>query len=121
MGTETALNPETSMKVLVTGGAGKVGTAVTAGLAAHGDTVRVLDRVKVTNDRVAESIVGTVSDKATVAEAVRGVDAVIHLTFGMKGAGMTEDEEWDSNLQVNLVGTCESLSLSLSLSSSPTT
>ena len=93
--------------MLVTGGAGAVGTAVIGGLLAHGDIVHVLDQVQVENEQVTESIVGTVSDMATVAEAVRGMDAVIHLTFGVKGAGMTEAEEWESNLQTNLIGTCE--------------
>ena len=94
------------MKVLVTGGAGAVGTAVIGGLSAHGHSVRVLDVVAAKNG-ADESLVGTVADMAAVAAAVAGMDAVIHLTFGVKGGEMTEEEEWDSNLQTNLVGTCE--------------
>ena len=60
------------MKVLVTGGAGAVGTAVIRGLSAHGHTVRVLD-VAEANNGADESVVGTVADMAAVAAAVAGM------------------------------------------------
>ncbi|MDQ1428850.1 MAG: dTDP-L-rhamnose 4-epimerase [Acidimicrobiaceae bacterium] len=65
------------MKVLVTGGAGFIGSAIVEQLVAHGDTVRVLDL----SDRVdghAELVRGDMTDAALVAAAVAGVDAVCH-------------------------------------------
>ena len=48
------------LRVLVTGGAGRVGTAVIAGLASSGYAVRVLDRESAPG--VADSIVGDRAD-----------------------------------------------------------
>ena len=51
------------LKVLVTGGAGRVGTAVIAGLASSGYAVRVLDRESAHRaPGVADSIVGDRAD-----------------------------------------------------------
>ena len=67
------------MKVLVTGGAGFIGTHVVAALRAAGDEVRVLDRVATagSSDGV-EHLRGDVADPIVVADALRGVDAVCH-------------------------------------------
>jgi nucleoside-diphosphate-sugar epimerase len=93
------------MKVLVTGGAGAVGTTVVKGLAATGFEVTVFDRVAPVPADVlgagvfpVASIIGDVGDLTSVLAAVRGMDAVIHLTNAPGG-------QWESNLQTNLVGT----------------
>ncbi len=64
------------MRVLLTGGAGFVGTHVAAALRAAGDDVLILDRDPVVDDPQAR--VGDVTDRELVAAALVGVDAVCH-------------------------------------------
>jgi dTDP-L-rhamnose 4-epimerase len=75
------------MRVLVTGGAGFIGSQVVRELAGAGHGVRVLDSLHPAAHpaRSAPSyldgvplVVGDLRDAATVAEAVAGVDAVVH-------------------------------------------
>ena len=76
-------------EVLVTGGAGFIGRAVTKELLGRGHRVRVLDNLieQVHGDRErpedlpedAELIVGDIRNKDVVTKAVNGVDSVIHL------------------------------------------
>jgi dTDP-L-rhamnose 4-epimerase len=75
--------------VLVTGGAGFIGRAVTKELLARGNHVRVLDSLieQVHGDRErpqdlpadAELVVGDIRNKDVVAHALKGVDSVVHL------------------------------------------
>ncbi len=77
------------MKVLVTGGAGFIGSHTVDALLERGDTVRVLDALRPPvhpNGEIpaylspeAEFVYGDVRDKAIVTTALRGVDKVIHL------------------------------------------
>ena len=73
----------TDVRVLVTGGAGFVGSHLTDALVRRGDHVVVLDDL--TTGYVenippgARLVVGDVADAATVAEAVEGVEVVFHL------------------------------------------
>ena len=74
-------------KVLVTGGAGYVGTVLVPKLLAAGHTVRVLDLYlygkdvldAVASDPKLEQIHGDLRNPSTVRQAVAGCDAVIHL------------------------------------------
>ena len=75
------------MLVLVTGGAGFIGSFVVDRLLAEGHTVRVLDALdpQVHPDgrpsylaRDVDLLVGDVRDRATVQRALAGVDAVVH-------------------------------------------
>ena len=87
-----AADPETgnhaSMRILVTGGAGFIGRAVVARLMAGGADVVVLDSLRsdVHVGGLAPALppevrldVGDVRDRAQVARALKGVDAVVHL------------------------------------------
>jgi UDP-glucose 4-epimerase len=70
--------------VLITGGAGFIGSNLAARLAAGGDRVRVIDDLSIGQraylDGVPhELVIGSVADRATVRAAVEGVDAVVHL------------------------------------------
>jgi dTDP-L-rhamnose 4-epimerase len=74
------------MRILVTGGAGFVGSHVVDALLARGDDVRILDALHPAAhaakpdylDPRAEFVAGDVRDGAVVAAALRGVDRVCH-------------------------------------------
>ncbi|MFF5289132.1 NAD-dependent epimerase/dehydratase family protein [Paractinoplanes globisporus] len=74
------------MKVLLTGGAGNVGSHALPALVARGHTVRWFERPTTAKRRAArdlppgvEVVWGDVTDAATVLRATDGVDAVVHL------------------------------------------
>ena len=77
------------MRVLVTGGAGFIGSHLVRALIARGDTVTVLDSfddaydpaIKMANIEGLdlELVQGDVRDRAAVESALEGVDAVVHL------------------------------------------
>ncbi len=73
------------MKLLVTGGAGFIGSHIVEAAAAQGWSVRVLDSlhsslhpVRPVFDSRVELVVGDVTDPAAVDSALRGVDVVCH-------------------------------------------
>jgi dTDP-L-rhamnose 4-epimerase len=76
--------------ILVTGGAGFVGSHVVDRLVADGEEVRILDLRPADRDD-ADVIVGDVRDPQTVRRAVAGVDAVAHQA-GMVGLGTDFDD-----------------------------
>jgi len=93
--------------ILVTGGAGFIGSHLCTALLARGDAVRVLDdlstgRRENVPPRV-ELVVGDVADAATVRAAAAGVDAVVHLAAIASVQRCTED--WLGAHRVNLGGT----------------
>jgi len=78
------------MRILVTGGAGFVGSSVVSDLLARGIRVRVIDKARValpelTNSAL-EVIEGDIENRETVQKAMEGVDVVYHLadTFSSK-------------------------------------
>ena len=86
------------MRVLVTGGAGFIGSHVVDALVAAGDEVRILDallpavhRTKPQVNNAAEMIVGDVTDRDQVAEALSGIDVVCHQA-AMVGLGVDLDD-----------------------------
>lgn len=89
------------MKVLVTGGAGYIGTALVAQLLMEGHSVRVLDKgiyslepllIFSAADRF-ELRVGDVRNEETLANALDGMDAVVHLAAMVGEAACSIDEE----------------------------
>lgn len=88
------------MKALITGGLGFLGRLVARQLRDRGDEVVLLDRggEALPGTRL---VVGEVTDPATVAEAVAGVDAVVHLA-SLVSAECELDP--DAALRVNLDG-----------------
>ncbi|MDH6114886.1 dTDP-L-rhamnose 4-epimerase [Kitasatospora sp. MAP12-15] len=89
------------MDILLTGGAGFIGSAIAARLVAAGHRVRVLDallpavhpdgRAGVTLPTEVEFVHGDVRDPATVRRALDGVDAVCHQA-AMVGLGLDFDD-----------------------------
>lgn len=73
------------MKVLITGGAGSVGSYLTASLLSRGHEARILDKnvgpLQSIKDRGLTLIQGAVEDRNTVQSCIQGVDAVIHLAW----------------------------------------
>ena len=74
------------MKILVTGGAGFIGSHLVEKLVHAGHTVRVLDNLstgKYINlaavSGAIDLILGDIRDKATVAACMKRIDAVVHL------------------------------------------
>ncbi|SEM48881.1 NAD-dependent epimerase/dehydratase family protein [Streptacidiphilus jiangxiensis] len=74
------------MEVLLTGGAGFIGTAIARALLADGHTVHVFDQRPVSLPGVT-SVRGDLRDPSVVADALRGVDAVCHQA-AMVGLGV---------------------------------
>jgi UDP-glucose 4-epimerase len=73
-----------SRTVLITGGAGFIGSNLARRLASGGDRVRILDdlsigRTAYLRDVEHELLRGSLADAATVRRAVEGADAVVHL------------------------------------------
>lgn len=66
-------------RVLVTGAAGRLGSAVLRVLATHGAAVVGLDRHDPQDGQTEKFFTGSASDVELVAEAMTGVDTVIHL------------------------------------------
>jgi dTDP-L-rhamnose 4-epimerase len=103
-----------SEHVLVTGGAGFIGTHVVHELLSRGYRVRILDNLTPHVhgpararphylERDAELIAGDIRDAATVRRALAGIDAVVHLAAAVHaGQSMYEIPEYTS---VNNVGT----------------
>src|ERR1700748_2841998 len=75
------------MKVIITGGAGCLGSVLTTLLLAEGHQVRVLDSLAHGGESLLgawchpgfEFVRGDIRDRATVTDAVSGRDAVVHL------------------------------------------
>jgi nucleoside-diphosphate-sugar epimerase len=96
--------------VLVTGGAGYLGTVVVDHLLARGDKVRVLDlneptpRPAATDGVEVDVFVGDIRDRATVSGACDGVDRIVH---SVAQVPLAKDRHLFHS--VNVVGTAELL------------
>jgi nucleoside-diphosphate-sugar epimerase len=66
------------MRVLVTGGAGRIGSQLADALQQEGHAVRVLDLQPANGD----FIQGNLADSIVVAQALRDVEVVYHLAWG---------------------------------------
>ncbi len=83
--------------VLLTGAAGGLGTLMRELLPSYGYALRLLD-VRPIDDEP-DAITADLSDRAALREAVRGVDAIIHL------AGISLEASFDKILASNIEGT----------------
>lgn len=90
------------MKVLVTGAGGVLGQEVVLRLAADGHAVRAHDRVELPEEaaaRVAEVIVGDLRDRGHLADALSGVDAVVHAAAYPAPTSAPEPEVFNNNIE----------------------
>lgn len=83
--------------VLLTGAAGGLGTLMRGLLPAHGYELRLFDMVPIEGEP--DAITADLGDKEALREAVRGVDAIIHL------AGISLEASFDKILRANIEGT----------------
>ena len=67
------------MKVLVTGGAGLIGSHVVDKLQAAGHDPRIFDLIPSPHHPGVDTVLGDLCDSATVERALEGIDAVLHL------------------------------------------
>ncbi|MFG2770060.1 NAD-dependent epimerase/dehydratase family protein [Streptomyces sp. NPDC048350] len=86
----------TPRTVLLTGAAGGVGTLMRELLPAYGYELRLLDVAPV--DGAPDAIVADLADRDALREAVRGVDAVIHL------AGISLEADFEKIVAANITG-----------------
>jgi uronate dehydrogenase len=83
--------------VLLTGAAGGLGTLMRGLLPAYGYDLRLFDVTPIEGEP--DAVIADLGDKEALREAMRGVDAVIHL------AGISLEASFDKILQANIVGT----------------
>jgi uronate dehydrogenase len=90
--------------VLLTGAAGRIGTALRGGLPERGWALRCLDVVPIVETRPGEEhVVADVADLAAMVDATEGVEAVVHM------AGISGESTWPAISRANIEGTYATL------------
>ncbi|GIM91144.1 NAD-dependent epimerase/dehydratase family protein [Paractinoplanes toevensis] len=90
------------MRILVTGGAGKVATSLRSRLVADGRVLRLFDLVhppEIDGAGAEETVLGSLADPDAVAAACEGVDAIVHL------GGQSKEADAGEVLRSNALGT----------------
>lgn len=101
------------MTILITGGAGFIGSHLTERLLADGHSIRILDnlstgkRSNLPQQSALELVIGDIRDPQTVRQATRGVSAVIHLAAVASVQASIDDPA--GTHATNLVGTLQLL------------
>jgi dTDP-L-rhamnose 4-epimerase len=104
----------TKMKILITGGAGFIGSHISRKLIANGHFVRILDNLSPQihsvkpdwlSDPDVDFLLGSVSDRSILVEALREIDVVIHLAAETgTGQSMYQIQKY---YDVNVMGTAQ--------------
>jgi nucleoside-diphosphate-sugar epimerase len=89
-----------SVKIIVTGGMGKLGKAVVADLDRAGHSVLVFDRTGAPNTATVRHLIGDIEDLGQLYGAMAGADAVIHLA-GIPTHSIVSDE---ATFRINTMG-----------------
>jgi uronate dehydrogenase len=88
------------MKILITGGAGRIGSMLRKELADRVELIRTYDRLVASDPGPKEeTVIGDLSDLSALEAAMEGMDGVIHL------AAIPNEQSWHVMLQTNVVGT----------------
>lgn len=90
------------MRLLITGAGGGIGSALRERLPDMGHRLRLLDHTRIESPRSAEqveTVLASITSTDKLAEACRGMDAVLHL------AGISTEAPWQSILHTNVHGT----------------
>ncbi len=88
------------MKLLITGGAGRIGRKLRAELADKVALIRSFDRIAATDLRPnEEAVVGELTDIRALEAAMAGIDGIVHL------AAVPNEQPFETILQNNIVGT----------------
>ncbi|WP_067178612.1 NAD-dependent epimerase/dehydratase family protein [Microtetraspora niveoalba] len=87
------------MATLITGAAGRIGACLRRGLPELGHRLRLTDRIPIEEHGV-DQIVGDITDPATLAAAMEGVHAVVHLA-----GDPSTSASFESVLAANIEGT----------------
>lgn len=90
-------------RVLITGGAGFIGSRIAKNCIEQGVAVRIFDLTKSSLPGVEDSIVGSILDPYEVSLAARGCDSVIHAAAAL-GVQRTESKRLEC-LYINIQGT----------------
>lgn len=89
----------TRKKVLITGAAGRIGQVLRQGLGRRYDLRLMYHRTVLPAVEGEETIVGRISDLATMEEAAAGVDAVVHMA-----GNPSVQAPWEDILEANIKG-----------------
>ncbi|HBF37915.1 MAG TPA: NAD(P)-dependent oxidoreductase [Firmicutes bacterium] len=93
------------MKIFVTGATGKVGSRFVPYLLKSGHAVRILvrnaERSAALKEQGAEVVLGDLLENPTLTEAIRGVDAVVHLAAQFRG--VSEEVARVSNIDASII------------------
>ncbi|MEP7024537.1 MAG: SDR family oxidoreductase, partial [Actinomycetota bacterium] len=93
--------------ILIAGGTGRLGSALTARLTGQGLPVRILTRDPARAAHLtghgAETVTGDVRDPASLAVATRGTDTVVSAVHGFAGPGRGSPATVDRDGNINLV------------------
>lgn len=93
------------MKIFVTGATGKVGSRFVPYLLKQGHDVRILvrsaERALALKEQGAEVVLGDLLDNENLTEAIRGVDAVVHLAAQFRG--VSEEVARVSNIDASII------------------
>ena len=87
--------------ILITGAAGRIGTAMRPRMAREGRVLRLFDTAPLSPAEGAgeEAVEGSVTDPKAIEAACLGADAVVHL------GAIAGEAPWDQILEVNISGT----------------
>src|SRR5437868_14720247 len=86
-------------RILITGAAGNIGTALRKGLRGSYPLIRLLDIAPLgTAEHGEELCPADVCDAAALDKAMAGIDCVVHL------AGVPKEGPWEDVLQLNIAG-----------------